>query len=128
MGYESRIYVMKRSEVTFENRERPYIRAENIAMFDLCCLGYERGRIVRDAFKTPIDFDFYAYGDEPTKEDAYGDTLKYCGIRELLCALHEYYKHEQYRRIPPLGLFLEGLILDEEKWTDGELIAVHYGY
>lgn len=114
MGYESRIYVMK--------------RAEKIVMFDLCCLGYEHGRIVRDAFKTPIDFPFFENGDDTTTTDAYGDPLKYCKIEELIAALSEYSKHEHYRRIPPLIAYLSALIGDSDAWTDGELIAVHYGY
>lgn len=126
MGYESRIYVMKRSEITFENRERPYILAEEIAMFDLRCLGYEHGNIVRDAFKTPIDFPFF-YGDDTTTTDAYGDALKYCKIEELIAALSEYSEHEHYRRVPPLAALLSALA-DSNEWTDGELIAVHYGY
>ncbi|MBR2681451.1 MAG: hypothetical protein IKE23_12020 [Exiguobacterium sp.] len=128
MGYESRIYVMKRSEITFENRERPYILAEEIAMFDLRCLGYEHGNIVRDAFKTPIDFRFFENGDDTTTTDAYGDALKYCQIEELIAALSEYSEHEHYRRVPPLIACLSALIDDSDAWTDGELIAVHYGY
>lgn len=128
MGYESRIHILRRATVERENRETPYIYAEEIAEFNLCCLGYERGRIVRDAFKTPIDFNLYANGDEPTREDAYGEPLKYCGIRELNKALLEFYEKEKYRRIPPLIACLSALIDDSDAWTDGELIAVHYGY
>lgn len=54
--------------------------------------------------------------------------LKYCGIRELNKALLEYYEEEKYRRIPPLIACLSALISDSDSWTDGELIAVHYGY
>lgn len=128
MGYESRIYIMRRNEIMNEHMDKPLIYADEIAEFDLCKLGYEHGNIVRDAFKMPIDFDFYMNGDEPTRGDAYGKLLKYCGIRELHKALLEYYEKVKYRRIPPLIACLSALIGDSDKWTDGELIAVHYGY
>lgn len=128
MGYESRIYIMRRNEIINEYMNKPHIYYDNIAKFDLRKLGYDHGGIVWRVFTKPIDFDFYANGDDPTREDAYGKPLKYCGIKELNKALLEYYEKEKYRRIPPLIACLSALIDDSDAWTDGELIAVHYGY
>lgn len=119
MSYDSRIYIIRRTK----NEKGCF--AEKIAMFDLCCMGYNNGWI--KLFDTEIKYDIYIEnGDTPTKTDRYGDTLKETKIENVIEWLENLVKSgDTYRRLKPCLAMLKGFNLEE--WSNG-LYIIHYGY
>lgn len=132
MGYESKIYIVERSE--YENRitGEKEVSALKIADFDLCCMGYENA--FYSVFNREIDFDMYlpgvnADGEEvitATREDCYGERMKMCDLSALLDVLRKYEAKEHYRRLPPLIAMLQAFVDGAGEW--GELKAVRYAH
>lgn len=121
MGYESKIYVVQR-----EKNEQNYY-GHIIAMFDLCQMGYGNGW--RELFKTEVKYDvFIENGNEETRKDCYGETLKETTIEAVIEWLENYITSgETYRRLKPCLGMLKGFNLDEWGYGDG-LYIIHYGY
>ena len=121
MGYESKIYVVQR-----EKNEKNYY-GQIIAMFDLCNMGYGNGW--KELFKTEVKYDvFIENGNEETKKDCYGETLKEAPIEAVIEWLENYIaRGETYRRLNPCLNMLKGFNLDEWGYGDG-LYIIHYGY
>ncbi len=122
MGYESRIIVMNRSELTRPNGgnwvyTENWVYAEKIAEMNMCCMGSDFKKL----FEKPIDYTIYV-NDEKTDEDCYGEHIKYATIDRIVEWLENY--NEDYRRIAPLLGLLKGF--DESEWD--ELQVLHYGY
>lgn len=124
MGYESRIYIV---EVNRDKNNNKVTYAENIAAFNLCCMGYSNGWC--ELFKTPIDYDLYTDSGKITK-DCYGEHLKSADIDTVIEWLENYKelefqgKAEHYRGIDTLLATLKGF--NKSAWS--ELQIVHYGY
>ena len=119
MGYESRFYIVKKSNFTFEDDDKQW--AEIIAMFNMCkCYDlYER---IRHYPKT----DCYFYiNDEKITEDSYGDALIEIPIEDMIEILINIMAYDDYRRINPFLSLLKGFNLNE--WND-RLVVLHYGY
>lgn len=119
MGYESRVYVVLKSD--------KLNWAETIACVNLCVMGYGNGWV--DLFKTPVDFDFYPIDDtsddcEYIKEDLYGKRCKYATINDVLDWLEK--SDRTYRRQQILYGLLKSF--DPECWKDDRVLIVHYGY
>lgn len=126
MGYESRIFIVNRSEVDDFYSENPIIYAEKIADMKL-------GRMYNgfiELFKNPIDYTLYIDNEnKDTDIDKYGKHLKYTTISEIITYLEnltdsEEYKNNPYRRIKPFYNLIKGF--DENEWN--ELQIVHFGY
>ena len=124
MSYESKIFI------TAPNGGDC---AEEIARLDLSRMGREtvNGEAFKDVFKRPLDEDFFI-GDadrEPTKEDKYGDPLKWATVDETLAWLDAAFAASEdlreYRRARLLYGVLQTLKADEETW--GLLRVIHYG-
>lgn len=121
MGYESRLWVVKKSKYTNYG--------ENIAMVDLCNICGKP-----DVFKNPIDYDVYIDSDnEPTIEDKYGDVLTDCSLDEAIKCIErlneEYFDEigESYSRFT-MALGLLRAIKNDPLWADENIRVIHYGY
>lgn len=131
MGYESRIFIVERSE------HKTWVYGSEIARFDLCKMGYYMfdGKSFRDLFKKEIDFDLDInvedkdhYDPEDYRTDAYGEHCKYTDIETLIYWLEIYTKEENYRRAELFLNFLYTLKEQIKKGMWGEICIVHYGY
>ena len=120
MGYESRIYVVSKSDGTFTN-DKGFHFAEVIASFNLCCVGND---VYQAIHNSPIT-DAYIYeGDEEIHEDKYGKGMREIMIPELIRVLEAAEATEHYRRYTPIIGALKAFDLNE--WDD--LVCLHYGY
>lgn len=124
MGYESRIFIVNRFTIDFEDRVD--ICAEKIADIKLGKM-YSGFRYI---FNKKIDYSIYVdSADYDTNIDKYGEKLKYASISDVISYLENLMKSEDYkvnphRRIMPLYSLLKGF--NENEWHD--LQVVHYGY
>ena len=120
MAYESRIYIMRKSEYVPEH-------AEEIAKIKLanCDFGlfYDR-KDFRDLFKTPIDFIFTDEFDNDLSVDKYGDEVKYTDIQTVVNFLEKAEAADPFWRLPPAIAMLKAF----GEYNDPNLIVVHYGY
>lgn len=117
MGYENRLYIVEKY------RHSDY--AEIIARYD-CSEMWSKNeceKLFDKPFKGTIYMDD---GDEPIKEDWYGDSLKYAEFPDVIEWLENEIKKNDYRRLSPLLSLLKGF--DLSKWGDGEMQIVHFGY
>ena len=132
MGYESKIYIVERSEYTDKKTGKLYVSALKIASCDLCVMG--NNSAFYGVFDRPIDFDMFLPGvDEHGREimefsrsDCYGETLKMCDLPALLDVLKQAEAREHYRRLPPLIAMLQAFVDGAEEW--GKLKAVRYAH
>lgn len=118
MGYESKIFVVNKSDWMKDNYGHYYGRI--IAMVDMsCCLG------LSNLFRTPANVYIYAENpDEPVCDDRYGEELKCGDIQEIIEWCEAEYNKEHYRRFSPLIGLLKGF--DREEWNN--LQVIHYGH
>lgn len=122
MGYESRLYIVEKTNIKFTIGDKEFLWAKNIAMFDLCKV-YD----VSDKFRKAKDTDCYIYADDRNTmivADGYGDPLKEMTISEAIEILEEAVAGDDYRRYPPCISLLKGF--DESQWHN--LAVLHYGY
>ena len=119
MGYESRLYIVEKSEFDYEEVGKRF--AEVIAIYNASCFPAIADRL-RQAEKT----DCYIYdGNEMILKDCYGKELREADLPFVIDILEEELsKGEDYRRLKPLLYMLKGF--EVEKW--GELVVLHYGY
>lgn len=126
MGYESRLYVVNKTDYGFEryfedvDKELKY--AECIAQFELCKV-YDVSSKMR---KYP-DTDCYTYdGDEEVIEDKYGSPLKEIPIADAIAIIEEEAESDgyAYRRWKPCLGLLKGF--DAGDWEN--LVVLHYGH
>lgn len=125
MGYESRIYVVKKSTIldTFYNGSKKRY-AELIASVNMCkCIG------LLDIFKNETDCFIYADdGNTQIIEDSYDDPLKETDVKTVVDWLNAEIAHgNDYRRLPVLLGVLKPFA-DKEVWDDGGIVVLHYGY
>ena len=132
MGYESRLFVVRKTKEVGGNGKTLFSFGEIVADIKMCVMGYEFPTI----FKNNIDYDFYL-GEELIAEDKYGEPLRAAELPIVI----EYIERkitegDDYRRLKPLLGLLKGF--EPEKWNtvqggcDGvwteSLEVVHYGY
>lgn len=118
MGYESKIYIVKKSEYFAYN--------EVIATFDLCKMGYERygGKTFRDLFTLPLDGDMYGDdGETLITEDCYGDPVEGAELSDVLKWLRKFNRDDDYWRAKVFQKLLEQFAKH-----DDTLYCYHYGY
>lgn len=132
MGYESKVFVIERSEIVPLNGMKPYVLGIEIARFDLCKMGYDMvdGRMFPSIFDVPIDFMLYNPVEDvvETQEDCYGE---HCGMTSVECVIEWLEKApEDMRTYRRAALFLDFLyaLREREHEYDGEIVLVHYGY
>ena len=121
MGYESRIFVVDRSE--HENYDGTnWIYAEKIA--DIKMSKMEDG--FTDLFDKKIDYELYIdNGDKATQTDKYGEIMTYTNCKTVIDYLEKLIADgDDYRRLTILLGLLKGI--NEEQWC--EIQVVHYGY
>ena len=115
MGYESRVYIVKKSNSSDF--------AQEIAKFN-CCKMQEGWA---DLFDKQFNGELYADdGNTLIKKDKYGKELKYTDFPTVIAWLEKEVEKGDYRRLKPLLSLLKGF--DLSQWTDGEMQIVHYGY
>ena len=121
MGYESRIFIVNRNEINYNNGT-PYVWAEKIADIKMSCM-YDG---FTDLFDKEIDYELYINnGDEKTQTDKYGDIMTYTDCKTVIDYLEKLIADgEDYRRLGLLLGLLKGI--DESQWN--EIQVVHYGY
>lgn len=135
MGYESRVFIIERSECCGGK----FVYGDEIARFELCKMGNEvvNYKYFTDVFKTPIDFDLHDIGEDPNCEeyreedyrtDQYGEHCKYASIDSVLEWLEssETVNVEKYRRAVLLRDFLK--MLKDRSSDFGNIVVVHYGH
>lgn len=122
MGYESRIYIVRKTHTTDIDGDKRY--AEIIAMFNMCqtprFADFMRAKPATDCFVYATD------GDTKLLEDEYGDPLFEASISEVIEVLEKDIAEEDYRRTYPLLATLKALEEHSHQWKD--LAVLHYGY
>ena len=119
MGYESRIYIVNKTNLVFDGM----VYAEKIAEFNLCKMNY------KGSFHSSLDkmretgcYIFSDDGNTKITEDCYGDKLKEIGLRPFIKIMEK--EDKGYRRIQPLINLLKSF--DNESWKN--IYILHYGY
>lgn len=122
MGYESKLYIVEKSDYVFNDGMK---YASVIAMFDMCKL-----HSMTNVFKNKTDCYIYADdGNTKILEDMYGDALKEASIEDVICVLEEAINNgERYRRLFPLLSALK--VFEEQKKNNvwDNIVVLHYGY
>lgn len=137
MGYESKCVIVERKECESPDGSK-WVYGGEIARFDLSEMGYEtvNGKMFREVFKTPIDFDIYVNPDDGNehsweywREDFYGEHCKWATVDEVLAWLDasDVVKKQHYRRATLFRDFLFVLKLNHEH-DFNQICVVHYGY
>lgn len=124
MGYESRLYVVKKSSIKHKVKDKEYIWAEKIAMFNL-----SKVYVISDKMRKAKDTDCFIYMDDGNTEivtDCYGDALKEMTIKEAIQILEEATEKDILgnERYAPCISLLKGF--NESQWQN--LAVLHYGY
>ncbi len=133
MGYESRVYIIRRSEIEKTDHTEPWVWGEVIARYDLSKMGDALEFF--GAFRKEIDYTLYLpycdeYGDErvvETQMDCYGEHMKSANINEVITALENIEARDHYRRLPPLIAMLKAFAAEQDEWNS-KLEVVHYGH
>ena len=124
MGYESKIYIVEKTNCVEENGMK-YARV--LAMFDVSKF-YE----LSDWFRNKPATKHYIYaddGDTQIVEDRYGDTLKEASVKGVIDRIERIIgieNEEDYRRIFPLLAALKAFESYGNQWDD--IAVLHYGY
>ena len=121
MGYESRLYIVNRTEYELPNGDK-WVMGEEIARINMCCMEMD----FTDLFDTTVDYKIIADdGNTEITEDKYGSELQTAPIQRVIDYLEESIASgDIYRRLKPLLGFLKGF--DQDEWE--YLEVVHYGY
>lgn len=122
MGYESRLYVVEKSDIRNDTGKR---YAEVVAMFNICKC-YKLSDILTKQKET----DCYIYADDGNTQivkDRYDEKLTEASIPFVISILEKILKSgEGYRRIYPLLNALKTFEEQKDKW--GDIVVLHYGY
>lgn len=124
MGYESKLYVIKKSDLALSSVDDKKKFAEIVAMFDLCKVGIDFSKY------PPTEHYIYAEGgDEETHEDKYGDPLRELTLEEVVKEIEKAMdKEPSYRRWKPcLAMLREFRDTNKSEWGN-DLAVLHYGY
>lgn len=123
MGYESKLYIVEKSNLTPYKDGKRY--ANVISMFDMCKF-YELSDILREQKET----DCYIFADDGNTKilkDRYDQKLTEASIPFVISILEKILEGgETYHRIYPLLNTLKTFEEQKDKW--GELAVLHYGY
>lgn len=123
MGYESRLYVVRKSYMYRESDHKQW--GEVIAAFNLSKVPFS------DELKMYPATDVYIYDGDGNTEitvDRYGKPLAEIPLDDVIRILERAEKEEQiihYRRYAPYIAMLEAF-RNVDEW--GDLVVLHYGY
>lgn len=128
MGYESRLYVVEKSnhkttvteKIEGVEQEREYVWAELLTTFDLCVLG---GECYKLWDRNCTDCSFYN-GYEYVTVDKYDKHLTETPLKEAIEILEQAERKQHYRRLLPVIAYLR--FIDESEWDN--VVVLHYGY
>ncbi len=120
MGYESRIYIVDKSDLACIKNGKRMVYCEMIAQFNLSKVPkiYEKVSAYDDT-----DGYFYSNGKEIV-EDLYGKPLKEIPVRDMISIISEVMKDDAFRRYKPCLNLLKGFNVNH--WQN--LVVLHYGY
>ena len=123
MGYESRIYIVRKTSSKDDDLGKNW--AEKIAVFNMS--KYPR---LADLMRRKPATDCYIYaddGDTHIIEDCYGEPLTEASCSDVISVLEKDVANgEDYRRIFPLLATLKAFEEHKKQW--GEITVLHYGY
>ena len=119
MGYESRLYVVEKTDLSgYEHSDHKY--AQVVAMFDLSKAGLHNSM-----FRSTDCYIYASDGNTEIVADCYGDPLKELSIPEVIKLLEERQSEcPDYRRWRPCISLLKSF--DVSQWQN--LVVLHYGY
>lgn len=120
MGYESRLFIVNTSKVSYD-ADAPK-QAETIAVYDCCVMS----PVFVKRFDKPVDFALYGCESNRITEDKYGEPLKYATLDETIACLERYASEQHYRRVAPILGLLKTFKENEKEWDN--IVVVHYGY
>lgn len=123
MGYESRLFVVRKNGRCFDDE---YEWAENIAMFNMCCIG---GVLLSRICENPVTNCHFSNGFGGTvSKDGYGTPLREIPLHKMVEILEEVTADSDYRRFAPLLAMLKVFDADNKSKWNNELVVLHYGY
>lgn len=128
MGYESKLYVVRKSNGYSEPDDNGYY-SELIATFYMC--GIDTSILL--AIEKYNDTDCYFYegnGDScrMIKKDCYGKPLKEIPLKDMIRMIEDTEDASDYRRYPPCLAMLRSFNeYNKSQWYN-ELVVLHYGY
>lgn len=132
MGYESKLFVVKKGCLEIDVDGKTYRWAERIASIDLSCAPY-----VRDAFENGTESDVcWTEGEVDIIKDMYGKPLKEVSVCRAVEILKDAIKDDlaygnnlPYRRYTPALALLEAFKAGQDagQWNDN-LVVVHFGH
>ena len=121
MGYESRIYVVNKTNILEEHGK---FYAQEIAKLNLCKCGD-----FCDVFQKETDSYIYADdGNTPIFADKYDEPLKEASLDDVIAWLQEKINSgNDYRRFNVALALLKSFQTDQ--WGQGDnIVVLHYGY
>lgn len=124
MGYESKLIVVRKSELKFDN----LFFAERIAEFNLCCVDNEVMTLINTVGKDTdctVDYDDHGNG---INIDKYGEVCKEFTLDDMIAILKEGIRASDYHRYPACLAMLESFKLGELRGQWNDLVVIHYGY
>jgi hypothetical protein len=124
MGYESRLYIVSKSNLLSEDG---YF-GEVIASFDLCVASNSFISRVNPDNPNKVT-DCYIYGDsEMITKDKYGKPLAEFSLKEMIEIIEDAMQEDNYRRYAPCLAMLRAFHDDNKSQWDNTLVVLHYGY
>lgn len=121
MGYESRLYVVRKSK-NQTSPESGLRWAEEIAVFDL-----SKVPAVSDKMRACKNTDAFIYADDGNTEiteDRYGEALKEIPLADAVKILEDAATKDDYWRYRPCIALLKSM----QECGQGEIVVLHYGY
>lgn len=148
MGYESKLFVVRRNVLNWDGKKPATIWGEELAQFDLKKFADEKFTNTGSSlFRTPIDFDLYImelvedkgeYNEndksflarvvDGTREDKYGDVCMYAPIDDVIDELEEWTKHDSYGLAEYVYASLSAIREFTNESEDAQIVVVHYGH
>lgn len=120
MGYESRLYIVKKGKSTGYNTNLRF--AQKIAMFDLC-----KVPAVSDKMRAYKRTDSFIYADDGNTEivkDDYGEALKEVPLADAIKILEDAAAKDDYWRYKPCIALLKSM----QEYGQGDIVVLHYGH
>lgn len=122
MGYESRVFVALKCELTKVDKTT-YVFS--ITLSDMRLSKMWNG--FTNLFTNKVDWKLCGDNDIDLTKDCYGNICTYTSdIQSVITFLEHCEEKEHYRRITPLLAMLKAYVAED--WDCDELILIHYGY
>lgn len=123
MGYESRLYVVNKHDLSYIVNGVSRKDGETIAVFNLCKVPAVSDRMLK--YPATDCYIFADDGDTEITEDKYGKPLREIPVQDAIQILEDaQHIEDYYRRYEPCIQLLRGFALSD--WQN--LVVLHYGY